>query len=134
MSEVDPRIAERIRGPAWAEIRESFVDLCERVLNVAPKSRAELTTIYVKFVISHEPMAPVYAVAWLKTAKNVVIGFALPEAVIDGALTEAPAGMMYKGLTKYFRLSPGVPLPPSISEWARLAFDEVNNASASDKP
>lgn len=126
MSAIDPRIAERIRGPAWSEVRDVFNDLCDRVLGVAPNTRADLTTIYVKFAVANDLTAPVYAVAWLKTAKNVVIGFALPDTVSDHSLIAAPPGMTYKGLTKYFRLSPSVPLPADISEWARMSFEQVN--------
>lgn len=128
MSVVDPRIAERLRGPTWDGIRASFVELCDRVLEVSPTSRAELTTIYVKFAVSNEPTSPVYAVAWVKTSKNVVIGFALPESVIDDDLTEAPHGMMYKGITKYYRLSASTPIPSKISEWARAAYQNVTTA------
>src|SRR5690349_2824932 len=117
MNEIDPRIQERLRGPAWSQVRDTFFDLCDRVLSVAPNTRADLTTIYVKFVISADATSPVYAVAWLKTAKNVVIGFALPESIQDESLESAPTGMTYKGITKYFRVTADAALPPSISEW-----------------
>ena len=125
MSVINPRIAERIRGPAWSQVRETFLELCDQVLAVGPSTRADLTTIYVKFIITDNTTAPVYAVAWLKTARNVVIGFALPDTINDELLTAAPTGMTYKGITKYFRLEPDRPLPPTITEWARIAFDEV---------
>lgn len=124
--ELDPRIIDRIRGPAWSAIRDKFIQLCESVLAVSTNTRAELTTIYVKFCVVDEPTAPVYAVAWLKTAKNVVIGFALPETVSDASLTVAPAGMTYKGITKYWRLLPDEPLSPEVSNWAQIAFEAVN--------
>jgi hypothetical protein len=126
MNNFDQRITDRIRGPAWAAIRDRVVQLCDTVLGVAPNTRAELTTIYVKFSVADEPTAPVYAVAWLKTAKNVVIGFALPEAVNDPSLTVAPTGMTYKGITKYWRLSPEEALSADISNWARTSFEAVN--------
>jgi hypothetical protein len=99
------------------------------VLGIAPNTRAELTTIYVKFLIAADPTSPVYAVAWLKSAKKVVIGFALPDDIVHELLENAPFGMTYKGLTKYFRLSPGIPLPRDVAEWARIAFDEVTARS-----
>jgi hypothetical protein len=125
MNNLDPRITDRIRGPAWSEIRDKFIDLSERVLAVSPRARAELTTIYVKFAIDTDPTAPVYAVAWLKSAKNVVIGFALPEATDDAALISAPTGMMYKGITKYLRVLPDAPLPDAVTEWARVSFADI---------
>jgi hypothetical protein len=124
---VDPRIEERVRGPAWDGIRQAFSHLLERVLAVGPDTRAELTTIYVKFSISCAPNAPVYAVAWLKTAKNVVIGFSLPEDADDPLLMPAPSGMRYKGITKYFRLTPGESLPAGFSDWAHRAFLEATS-------
>lgn len=96
------------------------------MLDIDLNTRADLTTIYVKFTIADDPSGPVYAVAWIKSAKNVVIGFALPETVNDESLIAAPTGMMYKGITKYYRLLPEVPLPPTLSEWARIAFEQVN--------
>jgi hypothetical protein len=128
MSSIDPRIAERVRGPAWTNVRKLFGELCDRVLAVAPGTHAALTTIYVKFAVSDAPTAPVYAVAWLKTAKNIVIGFALPEVLLDESLTAAPPGMTYKGITKYFRLTPGEPLPDKIDDWAGSAFRSVAKA------
>lgn len=127
MSSIDPRICERLRGPAWDSVRSTFDSLCSSVLGVADSTRAELTTIYVKFAISGEASAPVYAVAWLKSSKNVVVGFALPEDFDAPLLTSAPAGMKYKGLTKYFRIVPDAVLPDEIQHWARLAYSEITS-------
>jgi hypothetical protein len=132
VSSIDPRIGERLRGPAWDAVRSTFDSLCNSVLGVADSTRAELTTIYVKFSISGDASAPVYAVAWLKTSKNVVIGFALPEDFDAPLLTSAPAGMKYKGLTKYFRIVPDAVLPVEIQHWARLAYSEVTSEKSDE--
>lgn len=132
MSELDPRIAERVRGQTWADIRETVLDICDRVLAVGPGTRAQLTTIYVKFAASNEPSAPVYAVMWLKTARNVVVGFSLPNEFHDAALVTTPAGMNYKGITKYVHITFTDTVPSDISKWARLAFDTVLGTKGSD--
>ncbi len=123
MDGLDPRITDRLRGSTWDDIRETVVDISEQVLSAAPGTRAELTTIYAKFAVSHEVNSAVYAVVWLKTAKNVVIGFSLPDTFADDFLTDAPPGMMYKGLTKYFLVKPGTPVPTTVKHWARVAFN-----------
>ena len=132
MSFVDPRILDKIRGPAWNDIRNTFLEASRQVLIVGDSTRAVLTTIYVKFTVAEEPSSEVYCVTWIKSAKNIVFGFALPECASSPLLESAPPGMRYKGLTKYFKIRPCEDVPEEFASWARAAFDSVRNAAASE--
>ena len=134
MRQIDPRVIERISGRTWDAIRSTLMDACDKVLHVSADARADLTTIYAKFSVSSGPGADVYAVVWLKTARNVVFGFALPDGFSNEKLTKAPAGMSYRGLTGYFKLDEGTQLPPDFSEWARLAFDAARAKATHETP
>lgn len=123
MERLSPQVLERINGPSWDEIRPAFLRLTEILLNVDPTTYGQLTTIYVKYTLSAEPSSPVYAVAWIKTSKQVVVGLSLPESTDDPLLGQPPAGTKYKGLTKYFLIRPGDSVPERLSEWARTAHE-----------
>jgi len=99
------------------------MQVSNQLLAVSPAASAELTTIYVKYTTTQAPTAPAYAVVWLKTSKQFVVGLALPEDVQHPALCAAPAGMMYKGLTKYLVVKPGDTIPEDVVLWARLAYE-----------
>ncbi len=88
---------------------------------------SELTTIYVKFCVS-AARRDVYAVAWLKTSKQLVFGFSLSEDAEAPELGPAPKGMAYKGLTRYLTMQPGESLPGAFPDWARLAYETVAGA------
>jgi hypothetical protein len=124
MGQVQSQVLERISGPAWDQIRPAFLSVSDALLAVGPETCGQLTTIYVKYTGS--PAATeVYAVVWIKTSKQLVVGLALPESVEDPELGDPPSGTRYKGLTKYFVLRPGDPIPGRLSEWARAAYEHV---------
>lgn len=127
---VDPRVTERIAGAAWEGIRQRFSKACSHLLGVSPASTSELTTIYVKFSVTEHPGAEVFAVAWLKSSKNVVIGFALPDDFSDPQLTPAPSGMVYQGLTRYYAINSNSEIPSSFPAWANTAFQIATSRSS----
>ena len=89
---------------------------------------SEFTTIYLKFC-GGTMRTEVYAVVWLKTSKQLVIGLSLPETVESPRLSPPPHGMKYKGLTKYLTLSAGDTLPDSFADWAKLAFEAATTGA-----
>lgn len=115
---LDTRAVERISGAAWDSLRQSFFQISEILLSASPTASSELTTIYVKFCAG----ADVYAVVWIKTAKQIVVGLSLPEEVQSPTFVPAPKGTTYRGLTKHFVIENGTPIPDQLGEWARLAF------------
>lgn len=123
--QLDPRAVERVSGPAWASLKQAFLDISDVLLSVCDDARTELTTIYVKYL--PEPNAnKVFAVAWLKSSKRIVVGLALPESIESPELGVAPAGMKYQGLTKYFSVSANDVIPAELESWARTAFRLVS--------
>jgi len=124
MGQLQSQVLEKVSGPAWDQIRPAFLQVNDALLAVGPETRGQLTTIYVKYTTT--PAATeVYAVVWIKTSKQIVVGLALPESVEDGGLGNPPAGTRYKGLTKYFVLRPGDGVPERLHEWARAAYEHV---------
>lgn len=118
---IDPRAIERVSGPAWDPSRKTILTAFEKLLSVAAGTASELTTIYVKFKISDSPASPVYAVAWIKTAKKFVIGFRHPVGYSHDAFVAAPKGMIYSGLNNYLDIDLETALPEQITEWALTA-------------
>lgn len=122
---LDPRAIARVSGPAWAPLKQAFLDINDILLSVCDDARAELTTIYVKYL--PKPNATnVFAVAWLKSSKRIVVGLSLPESFESPELGAAPAGMKYQGLTKYFSVSANDVIPAELESWARTAFRLVS--------
>src|SRR5262249_42818521 len=122
---LDSRAVERVSGPAWEGLRDSFFSVSQTLLNVSAEAESELTTIYVKFRTKAGPLGKVFAVVWLKKSAELVVGLALPDGVQDDFLTQAPPAHKYPGLNAYFRIRPGEALPSPIKSWAKAAFDHV---------
>jgi hypothetical protein len=127
MGTLSEQAIERVSGPAWQPLKAAFLDLSRMLLDVAPDAVGELTTIYVKYQVNAEPQPKVFAVAWLKTSKQIVVGLALPEDYEASQLGPAPAGTKYKGITRYFRIEPGDAIPSELPEWAKLAYTTVTS-------
>jgi hypothetical protein len=119
----------KISGAAWEPLRQVFLDMSDILLGVAPETIGVLTTIYVKFQVTATPGANVYAVAWMKNSKQLVIGLALKDDVESPLLGSAPVGMKYKGITKYFIIVPGQEVPEDFGAWAKAAYDNVSKAT-----
>jgi hypothetical protein len=116
---------KRVSGPAWLTLKPLFLDISDVLLKVSTDSRGVLTTIYVKYQTTSDPSSPVFAVAWLKSSTQIVLGLALPDAVESPMLGPAPKGMSYRGITKYLTLKPGDDAPPELCLWAKQAFLNV---------
>ena len=122
MGHLDQRAIARISGPSWQELRAAFLAASEELLSVSDNARGVLTTIYVKYLVSDAPDANVFAVIWLKSSRQLVVGLALPENVNDALFVRAPSGMSYKGLKKYLVIGPGEKLPPQFGDWVQAAY------------
>ena len=121
---------QRVSGPSWGPLKQAFLDISEVLLGVSEESAGVLTTIYVKYQMTNSPNSGVYAVVWLKDSKQIVVGLALPEDYESELLGPAPPRSTYKGITRYFTVRPGEPVPDGLSQWANAAFQ---NASAKSK-
>jgi hypothetical protein len=96
------------------------LEIAEALLNVSNGARSNLTTIYVKFERSD---GTVYAVMWIKRSTQIVVGLSLPETTSHARLHDAPKGMTYPGLTRYFTVDIGGAVPMELVDWARVAFE-----------
>ena len=127
---LDEKAVKRVSGATWHPLREDFLKISKKLLSVSPDTASQLTTIYVKFGTS-SAMNRVYAVVWLKNSKSIVVGLSLPEG-FDAAGLEPPIqGHVYKGLTKYFTVDLDKPVPESLLQWAKLAFETATEATTS---
>ena len=122
LSRLDPDAIKKVSGPAWVPLKQTFLDLSETLLSAGSDTSANLTTIYVKYQVSSEPSSAVYAVAWIKTSREIVVGLAFPEGDVPAELAPPFTGMKYPGLTGYFVLRHGDQLPASLEEWAGRAY------------
>ena len=136
MGELSTRAKEKVSGPAWDVLRPQFDDIQATLLSVDPSTYADLTTIYIKFTLTNDPTSPVYAVMWVKSAKRLVVGLALPEQDLPDELGPAPPRMTYKGLTGYFAVEPDDAVPTALGNWAEHAFTFVSShmSSNTDEP
>lgn len=122
MPELDPRAVERVSGPSWQALKSVVLAIGETLLGVSSRAQNHLTTIYVKF---ERPDGSVYAVMWIKKSTACVVGLALPEGTSHARLQDAPKGMTYPGLTRYFSVAEGDAIPPELSSWASAAFGKA---------
>jgi len=123
---LDPRAIEKMSGPAWHELRPSFDQLCEALLDVSSDAKGELTTIYIKFTAPETENQP-FAVLWIKKTTELTLGLALPDDLKAPQLAGPPKGCKYAGLTKYLVLRIGDDLPAEIQRWSKKAYDTVRN-------
>jgi hypothetical protein len=110
---------ERVSGPSWQALKPAVLEIGETLLGAAPGAKNNLTTIYVKF---ERPNGSVYAVMWIKKSSQAVTGLALPEDTAHERLHDAPKGMTYPGLTRYFTVHEGDDVPTELAEWAKVAY------------
>lgn len=119
MTQLDPRAVERVSGPSWQALKPAVLEIGDALLGASGNARNNLTTIYVKF---EREDGSVYAVMWIKKSTQAVVGMALPENTKHERLHDAPKGMTYPGLTRYFTIHGGDEVPGELSAWARVAF------------
>ena len=122
MAPIDPRAIERVKGPAWDGIRHQFETVARTLLDAAPDTASELTTIYVKFRVTAD--GPVYAVVWLRRASELVVGLAVPQDA-GGKLSAPPKGREYPKLRGYFVVPAGGTVPRELAAWANAAYAAV---------
>jgi hypothetical protein len=89
---------------------------------------------YIKYEAAEATGGRPFAVIWLKKASEIVVGLALPDAYDAAALTSAPRGLSYSGLTKYFQLTPETEVPPQLIEWVKAAFEHARSRDNSTIP
>jgi hypothetical protein len=118
---LDPRVVEKVSGPAWESMRPVFDRISAALLAVSPTATGALTTIYVKYSAPETKGQP-YAVVWIKKATEIVVGLALPDDCDSEFFVDAPRGCKYSGLTKYLVLRDNTKVPEPFSEWAQLAY------------
>src|SRR4051794_21743154 len=111
----------KVSGPAWEKLKQPFIEISNTLLSVSDSASGELTTIYVKFHDAVDSESRVYAVVWVKTSKELVVGLAMPEEFQTRELTGPSPGYIYKGLTKFFKIVAGQPIPTALREWAVTA-------------
>ena len=128
MKKHDERIDNKIAGPAWDRIREKVMKIHWLLLDLHETATSELTTIYIKYKTLPEPMAPVFAVMWIRTTKKVILGLAAPEKIEHQNIIDAPFGMKYKGLTSFLEITEDHEIPVELEQWAEVAFYHVNNS------
>ncbi len=128
MSRLDERAVERVSGPSWQALKPSVLEIGDSLLRVSRDAQSNLTTIYVKF---ERQDGSVYAVMWIKKSTQVVVGMALPDGTEHGRLHEAPKGMTYPGLTRYFTVQVGENIPVELVDWARRSFAHNRSSSSS---
>ncbi len=123
MSDLDERTIERVSGPAWNNLRDTFLRISDILLSVDNEATSELTTIYVKFFVgNHQTGMKVYAVVWLKKSTELVIGLALPPTVDSLGLVDPPPQKKYAGLTRYLIIKEADSIPPELKVWAQEAY------------
>jgi hypothetical protein len=127
MGTISDKARDKVSGPSWDALRSQFSEITETLLSVNPDTFADLTTIYIKFTLNNASSSPVFAVMWVKSSKQLVVGLALPESLGIEGLGPAPKGMNYKSLTGYFVVEPGTPVPVELAGWAKRAYQHVKD-------
>lgn len=118
----DERIDLKIKGPAWDDVRDKLLHVHDLLLHVNNDVSSELTTIYIKYKVYDTPLSSVYAVLWIKTPKNIVLGLATEVTISNNSISSAPKGMSYKGLNSYINISKCESLPEALNDWINAAF------------
>jgi len=121
---LDSKAVEKLDGPAWETLRDSFFEMSDSLLGVSDSANGELTTIYVKYAAEETGNRP-YGVIWIKKSTVLTLGLSLPEDVAHPRLGEAPKGCTYSGLTRYLIVDNENPVPNELSEWVRKAFENL---------
>ena len=125
MGRIDPRILERIKGPAWQASRPTIEEAMNRLLAASPDAWAELTTVYIKFLRKPGNKSP-YAVLWIKKSTEIILGLAVKQADVRGKLEGPMQGYKYAGLNGFIRLHSDRELPPEFDDWVKQAYAEAS--------
>jgi hypothetical protein len=133
MERLDARAKGKIAGPSWEPLRPQFEAVSEALLAVSPEAQGELTTIYVKFHAKESGSQP-FAVIWLRSSAELVIGLSLPPDYKSHELGPAPPRCKYAGLTAYLRLRPNETVPRSFAKWAQDAYQFACSSVQPEQP
>lgn len=120
---------ERINGPLWKALREKIISIHETLLSINDSIIPELTTIYVKYKVSNSSLFSVFAVMWVKTTKEVVVGLATQDRINHQAIIDPPSKMKYRGLVSYIRITAADEVPKELNEWAQNAYMNIKGNS-----
>ena len=125
MGTLPQEIHDKLNTPRWNRIRDLFLQVSEALLAASSDVHVELAGQYVKFATSSHPSSPAYAVVWPKmsVSRRLLIGLALPDDCDAEHLGPAPEAVFHPGLTRFFVINEGQPLPKEFSEWAKRAYD-----------
>jgi hypothetical protein len=118
---LDIKAIDRVSGAAWKTNRPHIDGVNAALLQVSPTSRGELTRIYIKYTTAETGAQP-FAVMWVRSSSEVVIGLALPPDYCVGEITKPLKPIAYSGLTTYFCLTAKDELPAGIREWSMAAY------------
>ena len=118
---LDMRAVNRVSGPAWKAIKPHIDFVNAAFLGVSPTSRGELTRIYIKYTTSETGCQP-FAVMWVRSSSEIVIGLALPPDFCVGNIRAPLKPIAYSGLTTYFCLTAQDTLPVDIAAWSMAAY------------
>ena len=121
--EIDPKAINRIKGESWGGLRPLFIEVSNSLLEVNDGIQNELTTIYVKFFKIVDGNQVIFAVVWIKTSKQMVIGLSLPENIKCDSFVKTPKGCIYKGLTKHLVIESDGIIPSNFKMLCKKAFD-----------
>ena len=118
---LDVKAMDRVSGPAWKTIRPHFDGVNAALLQVSPTVRGELTRIYIKYTTAETGSQP-FAVMWVRSSSEIVIGLALPADFCVGEIRKPLKPIAYSGLTTYVCLSAKDELPTGIGAWSIAAY------------
>jgi hypothetical protein len=121
-SRLDSRTIARVSGPAWSALRPHIEAISRAVLNVSPTARGDLATSYIKFTTNETGSQP-FAVLWVKSSAEIVLGLALPPYFSIGKVAQPSRLIVYSGLTTYLRLVAADQIPTGLSAWTMAAYD-----------
>jgi len=119
----DDRIRTKLASKGWDTLRPTFEEVHNALLSVDDDVAAELTTIYVKYKYAPDSVSSVFAVTWIKTVKQIIIGLAMPPDSIPEGLSAAPPRCHYPPMNGYLTLKEGDEVPRAFPDWVRMAFE-----------
>jgi hypothetical protein len=125
MSKNDECIDKKLQGATWNNIRSKLTEIQKNLLAVNDSVASKLMTGYIKYQASDGPLGQPFAVLWVKSAKQVVLGLATPEKLDHKNITVAPHGMVYKGLTSYLNITTEQDIPRELQHWVMAAYDHT---------
>ena len=120
-------VVKKLSGRSWDKSREKLIGLIKELLSVDKSAVVEPSTIYLKFKVRDEPLAAVYAVLWVRSVKNIILGLSTPKKNENEIVMGAPPHMKYTGLTSYIKIDEDVDLPSDLVIWIKNAFENAKN-------